>query len=122
MGFRTLNLPLLQLLTILLPTAPGRIQKVDPLMGVPIKYTLSSIGPQIRGSTYFLDPPGGLGSDKPRIGNTEQSTGGVATAIGAWADSWFTMTLNWRHSSGLLNPQNRHFNPVAPQLHRAGLR
>ena len=30
---------------------PGRIQKVDPLIGVPIN-TLSSIGPQIRGSTF----------------------------------------------------------------------
>ena len=32
---------------------PGRIQKVDPLMGVPIKY----LNPK-----PFLDPPGGLGS------------------------------------------------------------
>ena len=34
---------------------PGRIQKVDPLMGVPIKYPAPNEG------IYFLDPPGGLG-------------------------------------------------------------
>ena len=34
---------------------PGRIQKVDPSIGVPIKYP-QSIGPQIRGSTLQILP------------------------------------------------------------------
>ena len=38
---------------------PGRIQKVDPLRGVAIKYPSVARVPNL--DIYFLDPPGGLG-------------------------------------------------------------
>ena len=58
---RRLRLAAYLLMGILKTQMSGRIQKVHPLMRVPIKYPLVARAPNE--GIYFLDPPGGLGTD-----------------------------------------------------------
>ena len=60
---------------------PGRIPKIDPSRGVPIKYPLVVVRVPNQG-IYFLDPPGGSGFSYLVVGT---GSDGKSKSARAWS-------------------------------------